>query len=74
MDDKPIGMQLKLKSLEYTPPKNLTIREMRITHKAAATLVARSAQRVKKMTLFADGLQLKASRVCQEVRDRTSRL
>ena len=37
MDDKPLKLTLKQKALEYAPPRKLTIREMRITHKAAST-------------------------------------
>ena len=69
LDDKPLKTTLKYAALEYAEPKNLTIREMRITHKAATTLVTTTALRVKKVIEFADGLHRRAIAIYQETND-----
>ena len=66
MDDKPLKLTLKQKALEYAPPKSLTIREMRITYKAASTLLLTTRQRVDKMIGFCHGLRTRAVAIYTE--------
>ena len=67
MDERPLQTTLKLKEREYAPPKKLTIRELRITHKAATTVVSTSVKRVAKVLSFAEALQLQAAAVHRAV-------
>ena len=69
MDDKPLKTTLKLKALEYAPPKNLTIREMRITHKAASTLLNNTSLRVEKMIKFCNGLHVRSVAVWKDTNE-----
>ena len=66
LDDKPLKTTLKHAALEYAPPKNLTIREMRITHKAGATLVWNTGRRLNKLISYVNSLHAEAVAIYED--------